>query len=191
VARRRAVRPPGRGGDRIPAPRRRTRLILGIAAVAGAAGLAAYAAVDAARLGVTIGIVGAIGVIVLAVALSLRLTALITPALALLGAEYAALFVVRGDTIDVRAPLYAAGFLVVAELAFATLELRAGAPEAGLVPRRAAMLVAIAAGSVITGAVVLAAAAAPLEGGIALEAVGLVAAVVLLVALGRVAVRSR
>ena len=169
----------------------RTRLILGIAAVTGAAGLAAYAAVDAARLGVTIGIVGAIGVIVLAVALSLRLTALITPALALLGAEYAALFVVRGDTIDVRAPLYAAGFLVVAELAFATLELRAGAPEAGLVPRRAAMLVAIAAGSVITGAVVLAAAAAPLEGGIALEAVGLVAAVVLLVALGRVAVRSR
>ena len=191
VAGRRAVRPPGRGGDRIPAPRRRTRLILGIAAVTGAAGLAAYAAVDAARLGVTIGIVGAIGVIVLAVALSLRLTALITPALALLGAEYAALFVVRGDTIDVRAPLYAAGFLVVAELAFATLELRAGAPEAGLVPRRAAMLVAIAAGSVITGAVVLAAAAAPLEGGIALEAVGLVAAVVLLVALGRVAVRSR
>lgn len=116
---------------------------------------------------------------------------LVTPALALLGAEYAAFFVVRGDTIDVRAPLYGAAFLVVAELAFAALELRAGTPEPGLVARRAALLVAVAAGGVVTGLIVLAAAAAPLGGGVALEAVGIVAALALFVALGRTAVRSR
>ena len=108
----------------------------------------------------------------------LRLPALVTPALALLGAEYAGLFVVRGDTLDVRAPLYGAAFLVVAELAFAALELRAGTPEPGLVARRAAVLVGAAAGGVDRRTVVLAAAAAPLDGGVALEAVGIVAAVV-------------
>jgi hypothetical protein len=44
---------------------------------------------------------------------------------------------------------------------------------------------------VIVGLVVLAAAAAPLDGGLGLEAVGIAAAVVLVAALGRAAVRSR
>jgi hypothetical protein len=60
-----------------------------------------------------------------------------------------------------------------------------------LAARRAATLVAVALGGVLAGLVVLAAAATPLNGGVALEAVGVVAAVGLLVALGRVAVRSR
>jgi hypothetical protein len=145
----------------------------------------------AARLGGALALVGAIAVAVLIAALLLRIPALIAPALALLGAEYAALFAVRGDTVDVRAPLYAAGFLVVAELAFAALELRAGTPEPGLVARRAALLVAVALAGVAAGLVVLAAAAAPLDGGVGLEAVGIGASVVLVAALGRVAVRSR
>jgi hypothetical protein len=154
------------------------------------AGLAVYAAVISARLGVVLAIVGALGVAVLVAALLLRLPALITPALALLGAEYAVLFVVRGDTIDVRSPLYGAGFLVAAELAFASVERRAGRAEPVLVARRAATLVLVAVGGMVTGLVVLAAAAAPLAGGVGLEAVGVVAAVALLVSLGRVAVRS-
>jgi hypothetical protein len=128
---------------------------------------------------------------VLAFALVLRLPTLIAPALGLLGAEYAAFFGLRGNTIDVRAPLYGAAFLLVAELAFATLELRTGKPETGLVARRVAILLIVALGGILAGALVLAAAAAPLDGGVALEAVGLVAAVGLLVGLGRVAVRSR
>jgi hypothetical protein len=159
--------------------------------VAGAAGLVVYGAVVATRLGGALAFVGAIGVGVLAVALLLRASALIAPALALVGAEYAAVFAVRGDAIDVRAPLYAAGFLVVAELAFAALELRSGTPEPGLVPRQAVVLVAAAAGGVLAGLIVLAAAAAPLDGGIGLEAVGVAAAVLLVAALGRAAVRSR
>jgi hypothetical protein len=138
-----------------------------------------------------LGAVGGIAAVVLAAALVLRLPTLIAPALGLLGAEYATFFALRGDTVDVRAPLYGAAFLLVAELAFATLELRAGEPEAGLIPRRVVILVIVALGGIVAGALVLAAAAAPLDGGVALEAVGLVAAVGLLVGLGRVAVRSR
>ena len=202
--------------------------------------LTAYAAASAERLGGLLAMIGAVGVAVLAAALVLRIPALVTPALALLGAvapaqldvlavvgpvgeqpvpgrvddgvglalggevlvelevalallgaEYAGLFVVRGDTLDVRAPLYGAAFLVVAELSFGALELRAGRPEPGLVPRRVAVVVGAAAAGVIVGLVVLAAAATPLNGGLWLEAAGIVAAVVLVAALGRAAVRSR
>jgi hypothetical protein len=192
VAGRRSARAADRGGDGIPAQRHaRPGLTLAAAALLAAAGLAVYASVVAARLGVVLAIVGAIGVGVLAAALLLRVPPLITPGLALLGAEYTVLFVVRGDAIDVRAPLYGAAFLVTAELAFGAVELRAGKTEPVLAARRAATLVLIALGSIVTGLVVLAAAAAPLDGGVGLEAVGVASAVALLVALGRIAVRSR
>jgi hypothetical protein len=192
VARRRPARTTDRGGDGIPAQRHpRPSLTLAAAAVLGSAGLAIYAAVVAPRLGDAIGIVGAIGVVVLVVALALRFPPLIAPGFALLGIEYALLFALRGNTIDVRAPLYGAAFLVTAELAFGAVALRAGRPEPALAARRAATLVLLALGSIVVGLVVLAAASAPLEGGVGLEAVGVAAAVALLVALGRVAVRSR
>jgi hypothetical protein len=44
---------------------------------------------------------------------------------------------------------------------------------------------------VVVGLVVLAAAAAPFDGGLGLEALGVAAAIVLVAALGRAAVRSR
>jgi hypothetical protein len=159
--------------------------------VAGAAGLAAYAAATADRGGLPLALIGVVGVVVLGVALSLRLAVLVAPALGLLGAEYAALFALRGDAVDSRAPLYGACFLAVAELAYGALELRAGTPEPGLTARRIVILAGLALASVIVGTIVLAAASAPLDGGVGLEAVGVVAAVALLVALGRMAVRSR
>jgi len=79
--------------------------MLALAAVAGAAGLTTYAAVVATRLGGLLAMIGVVGVAVLAAALVLRLPALVMPGLALLGAEYAGLFLVRGDTLDVRAAL--------------------------------------------------------------------------------------
>jgi hypothetical protein len=127
---------------------------------------------------------------VLGVALGLRLAVLVAPALGLLGAEYAALFALRGDAVDSRAPVYAACFLAVAELAYGALELRAGAPEPGLTSRRIVILAGLALASVVVGTIVLAAASAPLDGGVGLEAVGVVAAVALLVGLGRMALRS-
>ena len=116
---------------------------------------------------------------------------LVLPALVILGGEYAGLFLVRNETVDVRAPLYGVGLLLVAELAFAALELRAGKPEPGLLARRAALGAALALAGVLAGAVVLAAATVPLEGGVALEAVGVVAAVGALLLLGRLTVRDR
>jgi hypothetical protein len=158
--------------------------------VAGAAALAAYAAVTADRLGALLAAVGGAGTLVLAAALGLRQQALIAPALALLGGEYAALFLVRPGTVDVRAPLEGAAFFFVAELAFAALELRAGRPEPRLFARRVTAVAGLPLGAIVLGAVVLAAATLPLDGGLALEALGVAAAVALLAFLGRLAVRA-
>jgi hypothetical protein len=158
--------------------------------VAGAALLAVYAALTASRLDWLLGGVGGVGVLLLAAALTRRLPGLIAPAVVLLGGEYAGLFLVRKGTVDIRAPLYGAAFFLVAELAFAALELRAGTPDPGLIARRAALLAALALAGVVLGAVVLAAATLPLEGGLALEAIGVAAAVALLVLVGRLAVRA-
>jgi hypothetical protein len=192
VAPRRAACRARPGGDEIQALRQsRARLILGSSAVAGALLLGAYGAVTADRLGWLLGVLGASAVLVLSAALALRAPGLITPALVLLGGEFAGLFLVREQTVDVRAPLYGVGIFLVAELSFAALELRAGKPEAGLVPRRAALLAALALGGVLAGALVIAAATVPLDGGVALEALGVAAAVGSLLLLGRLAARPR
>jgi hypothetical protein len=162
--------------------------MLGAAAVTGAAALAVYAAFAAADLGWLLGSVGGAGAAVLAAATALRVPALVAPALMLLGGAYAGLFL-TGDAVDIRAPLYGALFFLVAELAFLAVELRAGTPEPGLRARRAAALAVAALGGVVLGAFVLAAAAIPLDGGLALEAVGIAATVVLLALLGRLTAR--
>ena len=128
--------------------------------------------------------------LLLVAALALRAAGLIAPALVVLGAQYGGMFVLQDAKVDVRAPLYGAAFLVVAELAFASVELRAGTPEPGLLPRRAALLAALATGGIVVGTIVLAAASVPLNGGLALQAVGIAAAVALLVVLGRLALRT-
>ena len=87
---------------------------------------------------------------------------------------------------DQRAPLYGAGFLVVAELAFAAMERRApGTRELALF--RVIVIAALGVTAVALGALVLAFAAIPAGGGVALHAVGVVAAVGLVLLLGRLA----
>lgn len=134
---------------------------------------------------------GGAGTLVLLAALGLRLSFLVAPALVLVGGEYAELFLLRHQTVDVRAPVYGASLLLVAELAFAALELRGGKPEPGLLARRAAFVAIVTLGGVFVGTVALAAAAVPLEGGVALQAVGVMAAVGALLLLGRLATRTR
>jgi len=130
-------------------------------------------------------------VVVLGAALGLRRTVLIGPALLLLGVEYGARFAVGPDAIDVRSPVYGACFLAVAELAYASLELRAGRPEPGLTSRRILVLTSLALASIVLGTVVLAAASTPFDGGLGLSAAGIVAAVALLIGIGRLAARTR
>jgi hypothetical protein len=191
VARRRAPGRPAGGGDGIQAPRpARARLILGTAAVLAAAALATHAAVDAERLRWLLAAGGAAATVALALAIVLRSPRLAVAGLVLLGAEYAGFFLVRDSTVDQRAPLYGAGFLVVAELAFAAMERRAaGTRELALF--RVIALVALAVAAVALGAAVLAVAALPAGGGVALHAVGVAAAVVLVVLLGRLALRTQ
>jgi hypothetical protein len=179
------------GGDQIQAVRQnRARLTLGAASVGGAALIGVLSARSADRLTGLLGGVGAVAVLLLAVSLALRSSALIAPALVVLGGELAGLFLLHGETVDVRAPVYGAGLFVVAELAFASVELRAGTPEPGLILRRAALLAVLALGGILAGTAVLAGAAVPLEGGVALEALGVAAAVGALLLLGRLAARS-
>jgi hypothetical protein len=129
-------------------------------------------------------------VAVLAVALAARAPTLVTLAVALAGAAYAAFFLVRkGGAIDTRSPLYGTGLLLGAELAFAALERRTARLEPGSALRRIAVGAALAVVAVGLSALVLTAAAAPADGGVLLQALGLAAAVgalVLLAGLGRV-----
>ena len=102
-------------------------------------------------------------------------------ALVLLGAEYSAWIVVRGQTLDERAPLVAAGLLLVAELSYWSFERHAGGADAAILPRRLATLFGLVLGSIALGVLLLAAASAPAGGGVVLEAAGVACAVGLFV----------
>ena len=97
-------------------------------------------------------------------------------AIVALGVAYAA--TLEGDDLDGRVPLYAAGLLVAAELGYWALQLRDGArDEAGMVVRRLIGLLIAAAVAVVAGSLLIAVAHVPLRGGLAVEAIGLAAAI--------------
>jgi hypothetical protein len=121
-------------------------------------------------------VIGGAAVFVLVVGLVLGRSAAVPWAIAGLGAGYAA--TLEGSDLDGRVPLYAAGLLVTAELAYWSLRLRRSAPdEAGMALRRMIGLLAAAAVALIAGTLLVAVAHVPLRGGLAVEAVGLAAAV--------------
>jgi hypothetical protein len=121
--------------------------------------------------------IGGLAVVVLAFGLGLRWVTLIAWSLLLLGAEYGVWLAQRGVEIDTRAPVYAAGLLLTAELAFDGLERTVVRSEAEVVARRGLQLAGLALGAIVTGAVVLAAATVPVGGNVALTALGVAAAV--------------
>jgi hypothetical protein len=99
-------------------------------------------------------------------------------ALAFLAGDYAVLFAAKGSAVDELTPLYAAGFMLVAELAFWSLERRIPAwSETGLLERRLAYLSAECAAAAGLAAVTVIAASAARGGGVGLEVVGVVAAI--------------
>ena len=74
--------------------------------------------------------------------------------------------------------MYAGAFILVAELAFWSIERRVPAwSEPGLVERRLAYIVGACAAAAAIAALVLVAAAASGGGGVALEAIGVAAAI--------------
>jgi hypothetical protein len=80
--------------------------------------LAAYPAALDIRLHVLALVLGALGLALLAVGLLLRSSGLLASGLVALGGEYSVWFAAQGSALDEYAPLYAATFLLVAELAY-------------------------------------------------------------------------
>jgi hypothetical protein len=140
------------------------------------------------RLGPVVGGVGLVAVLLLAAALAGRLAGLLPWALALAGAEYAAFLLIRERSIDGYAPIYGAGLLLAAELAYWSMEERVpGHPGEGLTFRRTTLVVTgcVAAGGI--GGLILAMSEASVSGGLWLEALGVAAAVGALALLARLA----
>jgi hypothetical protein len=131
--------------------------------------------------------VAAVAVALLAGALVLRRPNLIAWSLAALGGEYAVWLTERGVSVDTRAPLYGAVLLLVAELAYECIDSSTVPVEPELYARRALQLAGLALAAVVVGALVLAASAVPLGGGVALTAVGVAAATLAVVTIVRMA----
>lgn len=93
--------------------------------------------------------------------------------------EYAVLFAAEGATLDRLTPVYAVGFVFVAEVAFWSIERRVPAwSEATALEWRLAGLAAVCTGAAVTAAfATVSAAAATGGGGVVLESFGVGAAI--------------
>lgn len=144
-----------------------------------AAGLAAYPAAQDIRLQPAALALAAVGVFLLALGLLTRWPAAIGFALVAVGGAYAVLFAAEGAQLDRLAAAYAAALLLVAELAFWSIESRVPAwtdPE--LVIWRLVRLALACAAAAVLGAIVVAdASAASGGGGVLLETIGVAAAI--------------
>jgi hypothetical protein len=119
------------------------------------------------------------GVLLFAVGLVFRLPGTLGLGLAMLGADYAVLFVAEDSALDRFTPAYAAGFMLVAELGFWSIESRIPAwSEAAVAEWKLARIAGTCIGAALLAALALvAASAANGTGGPALESLGVVATV--------------
>ena len=109
--------------------------------------------------------------------LSVRRSSPLLAALVLLGAEQAVRLATGPAHADEWTPLYAAGFLLSAELAWWSIEPRVPAfSERRVLVNRVAVLAGCCAGAAVLAALVVLAAGVPVEGGVSLELVGVLAA---------------
>jgi hypothetical protein len=122
---------------------------------------------------------GAAALVLLTFGLLVRWPGAVGLGLAALGGEYAVLFAAEGSTLDQLTPVYAAGFLLVAELAFWSIERRVEAwSEPTALEWRLARLGAACVGAAAVAALAtVSAAAATGGGGVALEGFGVGAAI--------------
>jgi hypothetical protein len=123
-------------------------------------------------------VAGGFALVLLLVGLLLRVPAAIPAAMVVLGAEYAALLAVEDGALDGRAPVLAAALFAIAELGYWSLELRdAVADEPGTYLRRLGLLSGLTLGALAVGELMLVLVDLSERGGIAIEAVGVAAAV--------------
>jgi hypothetical protein len=121
---------------------------------------------------------GAIGVL-LAAAAAWRSAAVVPTAVGVLVAEYVLSLYHRPGPVDARAPLFAAGYLLLAELAYWSTEVSGLVrDERAVLGERLTVLAALAFGAMALGALVLLAAALPIAGPLARLALGITAATI-------------
>ncbi len=119
-----------------------------------------------------------VAVVLLSAGLAQRWPVAVPLALLSLGGGYAAQLGVQGATLDAQAPVVAAVLFLAGETAYWSLELReAVADEPGAHVRRLALLATLALGALAVGVGLLAVVDAGEREGLALEAVGALAAV--------------
>jgi hypothetical protein len=120
---------------------------------------------------------GGLALAVLLAGLLVRWSAALAVAVALLGAQQAVRLALGPDGLDSWAPLLAGALLLVAELAWWSIEPRVPASaDEWLASRRLATVLLTCAVASLVSAVALVAAGAEVEGGFALELVGVLAA---------------
>jgi hypothetical protein len=181
-----------RGGVDIPSfESRRTRLSARAAAVLLAFCLAAWSAL-AATTGVPLtGVLGLLAVVLLSAAVTLEWSAGIGWALGLLAAQYLASALPFDSVVDARAPVVGAGLLLVAELAYWSIELRSPMRDepAIHVARARAIGVLVAAGAA-AAVVPLLVAELPAAGQPALRVAGAIAVVCVVALLAWLSARA-
>jgi hypothetical protein len=156
--------------------RAHTRLAAGVATVALATvlALAPLAATRAPRT--PLAWLGALAVL-LAAGAAWRFVSLASVAVAVLALEYGLSLYHQRAPVDARAPLFAAGLLLLVELAYWSAEShRLVRDDRGVLGFRLGVLAVVALAAVTLGALVLLAAELPLAGPLARLAVGVVAA---------------
>jgi hypothetical protein len=132
--------------------------------------------------------VGAAGVLLVALALAGRWPSLLPLGLVGVGTAYAVYLSLRTGSVDSRAPLIAGALFIAAELGYWSMERQEGRADRAVLVRRISFLALGALGTGILGGVLLLVAGGD-SGGVALEAAGIVAAVVLLAVIAFLAAR--
>jgi hypothetical protein len=170
--------------------RSRTRVGAAVAAVAVALACALAPLADTPVSRAPLAWLGAFGVLLSAGA-AWRWAALVPTAVGLLVTEYAVSLYHRGGPVDPRAPLFAAGYLLLAELAHWSTEAHPLVrDEPAVIGHRLAVLALLALATVTLGALVLLAAGLPLAGPLARLALGVVAAITTLALIATLTRRS-
>ncbi len=124
------------------------------------------------------GALGALAMLILVVSLAVPVRALITVTLALLGASYATILVIDNPTLDLRAAVVGAALLATGELAHLAIEARSAVvDEAGTTARRVGSVAIMVLAALVVGGGLIALVDLARTGGLAIEALGVAAAV--------------
>jgi hypothetical protein len=155
-----------------------------LASLLGAAAIGGAVSLTAGHDRLAFGGLALAALLLLALGLASPLPSLLPWPVAILAGGYA--WKLGDGGIDQWAPVYAGGLLVVAELAYWSIELRGRSQDAErLTERRAALIAALGLAAVAVGGLVLAATSLRIGSGIATDVLGIAAAVAALAVVAR------